>query len=68
MGFKRLHESFTFADLAMQETREDNRSLNTMEKLKKAINWNRIESILMSHYTVGTSGEGADAYPPLLLY
>ncbi len=22
----------------------------------------------MSHYTVGTSGEGADAYPPLLLY
>jgi IS5 family transposase len=22
----------------------------------------------MAHYTVGTSGEGADAYPPLLLY
>jgi IS5 family transposase len=22
----------------------------------------------MSHYTVGTSGEGADAYPPLLLF
>jgi IS5 family transposase len=23
---------------------------------------------LLSHYTVGTSGEGADAYPPLLLF
>ncbi len=68
MGFKRLHESFSFADLAIQETLEHNRSLETMEKLKKAINWDRIESILMSHYTVGTSGEGADAYPPLLLY
>jgi len=23
---------------------------------------------LLSHYTVGTSGEGADAYPPMLLF
>ncbi|MHA1370930.1 MAG: IS5 family transposase, partial [Promethearchaeota archaeon] len=68
MGFKKLHESFSFADLAVKETLEHNRSLETMEKLKKSINWNRIESILLSHYTVGTSGEGADAYPPLLLY
>ncbi len=68
MGFKRLHESFSFTDLAMQETLEHNRSLDTMEKLKNAINWTRIESILLSHYTVGTSGEGADACPPLLLY
>jgi hypothetical protein len=32
-----------------------------MEKLNKSIVWNRVEDILMSHYTVGLSGEGADA-------
>jgi IS5 family transposase len=26
-----------------------------------------VEEILMAHYTVGTSREGADAYPPLML-
>ena len=39
-----------------------------MQKLDKAINWSRVEEILMNHYTVGTSSEGADAYPPLLLF
>jgi hypothetical protein len=39
-----------------------------MDKLNSSLNWDRIESILLSHYTVGTSGEGADAYSPLLLF
>ena len=39
-----------------------------MEKLDKAIDWSRVDAILMNHYTVGTSGEGADAYRPLLLF
>ena len=39
-----------------------------MEKLDNAIDWSRDEVILLSHYDVGTSGEGADAYPPLLLF
>jgi IS5 family transposase len=39
-----------------------------MEKLNQSIDWNRINTILLSHYTVGTSSEGADAYPPLLLF
>jgi IS5 family transposase len=45
-----------------------NRSLKNMEKLDKAIDWSRVDEILMNHYTIGTSGEGADAYPPLLLF
>jgi IS5 family transposase len=45
-----------------------NRSLKNMEKLNQSIDWNRINTILLSHYSVGTSSEGADAYPPLLLY
>jgi IS5 family transposase len=39
-----------------------------MEKLNGAIDWSRVETILLSHYTVGTSREGADAYPPILLF
>ncbi len=51
-----------------------------MEKLNQSIDCNRIYTILLGHYTVGTSSEGADvypiefedhsmrAYPPLLLY
>ncbi|BBO73538.1 hypothetical protein DSCW_09550 [Desulfosarcina widdelii] len=39
-----------------------------MNTLNDAIEWKRVEQILMAHYKVGTSGEGADAYPPLLLF
>src|SRR4030042_4358090 len=68
MGFKKMNESFTFSDLAMTDSLEHNRSLRNMEKLEKSINWSRIDSILMSHYKVGTSVEGTDAFPPLLLF
>jgi hypothetical protein len=39
-----------------------------MERLDKAINWKKIESILLSHYIPGTNSEGAGAYHPMLLY
>src|SRR4030042_2316287 len=68
MGFKKMNESFTFADLTITDSLEHNRSLKTLEKIDKALTWAGIESVLMSHYTIGTSGEGADAYLPLLLY
>jgi len=63
-----MDQNFGFADLALESSLKHNRSLKTMEKLDKAINWSRVEEILMNHYTVGTSSEGADAYPPLLLF
>ena len=68
MGYKKMNQSFSFADLALESSLKHNRSLKTMEKFNKFINWSRVEEILMNHYTVGTSGEGADAYPPLLLF
>ncbi len=68
MGYKKMDQSLGFADLALKSSLKHNRSLKTMEKLNKVINWSRIESILMNHYTVGTSKEGADAYLPLLLF
>jgi IS5 family transposase len=39
-----------------------------MEKIDTAINWSRVEAVLMQHYKVGTSQEGAKAYPPILLF
>jgi len=68
MGFKKMDNSLGFADLALASSLKHNRSLKLMEKLDKSIEWSRIKAILLSHYTIGTSGEGADAYPPMLLF
>lgn len=68
MGFKKMNINFTFADIALESSLKHNRSLKLMQKLDRSINWPRVERILLSHYTVGTSGEGADAYPPLMLF
>ena len=68
MAFKKMDNSIGFADLVLESSRKNNRSLKNMKKLDKSIDWSRIDAILKSHYTVGTSSEGADAYPPLLLF
>jgi len=60
MSFKKIKKEFSFADVALESSKKNNRS--------KSIDWNRVEDVLMSYYTVGTSNEGADAYPPLLLF
>jgi len=68
MGYKKMKKNLGFADFALANSLKHNRSLKLMDKLNSSLNWDRIESILMSHYSVGTSTEGADAYPPLLLF
>ena len=68
MGFKNIKKEFSFADVVLESSKKNNRSIQKMRHLNKSINWNRVEDVLMSHYTVGTSNEGADAYPPLLLF
>jgi len=68
MGYKKMKKNLEFADLALASPMKHNRSLKNMEKLNQSIDWNRINTILLSHYTVGTASEGADTYPPLLLH
>jgi len=68
MGYEKMNRGLGFADLALASSLKHNRSLKRMEKLNGSIAWSRVEAILSSHYTVGTSGEGADAWPPLLLF
>ena len=68
MGFKKIDRKMGFAELAFASSMEKNRSLETLKQMNKVIDWNRIEKIMVKHYRVGTSNEGADAYPPLMLF
>ena len=53
--------------MAIWKSLEHNRSLKMMEKIDEVVKWSDIEALLMERYEVGTSAEGADAYPPLML-
>ena len=67
MGYKQIGKNLSFADLAVSKSMEDNRSVKMMERINKVFKWRNIEALLMEHYEVGTSKEGADGFPPLLL-
>ena len=57
----------TFAEVDLMTSMEHNRSLKMMEKINQIIDWSEIEAVLLKHYAVGTTIEGADAYPPIML-
>jgi IS5 family transposase len=67
MGYKQMNRNMTFAEVSLLSSMEHNRSLKRLEKINQVIDWTKVNDILMSHYTVGNSREGADAYPPLML-
>ena len=67
MGYKQIDKNMTFAEVSLLKSMEHNRSLKRLEKINQVINWSQVEEILMAHYTVGISSEGADAYSPLML-
>ena len=67
MGYKRIDRNMTFAEVSLLTPMEHNRSLKRLEKINQVIDWSQVEEILLLQYTVGTSREGADAYPPLML-
>jgi hypothetical protein len=67
MGYKKWGKEISFADLAVSKSLEHNRSLKMMKRINNVVNWRNIEALLREYYEVGTSKEGADAYPPLML-
>jgi len=67
MGYKQIGKNLSFADLAVSKSLENNCSLKMMEKINNVVKWKDVEALLMEHYEVGKSEEGADAYPPLIL-
>lgn len=48
---QKVDNNLGFADLALAKSFKHNRSLKTMTDLAGAINWNRIEEILLNHFT-----------------
>ena len=67
MGYKRIDNNMTFAEMSLLSSMDHNRSLKRLEKISQIIDWSQVREILDAHYTVGTSREGADAYSPLML-
>ncbi len=39
MGYKKMDQSLSFADLALASSLKHNRSLKAMEKMDKAVDW-----------------------------
>ena len=62
-----MDRNMTFAEVDLMTSMEHNRSLKMMEKINQIIDWSEIEAVLLKHYAVGTTIEGADAYPPVML-
>jgi IS5 family transposase len=67
MGYKRIGEEISFADLAVSQSLKHNRSVKLMDRINKVVSWNNIEALLLEYYDTGKTIEGADAYPPILL-
>jgi IS5 family transposase len=67
MGYKDLGKEMSFADMAVAESLKHNRSVKMMERINRVVKWRNIEALLMEHYEIGRSEEGADAYSPLML-
>jgi len=67
MGYKKWGKEISFADLAVSRSLAHNRSLKMMERIEKVVKWRDVEALLREYYEIGTSQEGADAYPPLML-
>ena len=68
MGFKKIDPKLTFAEIAFASSMEKNRSLDTLMNMNAVIDWSKIEKLLLKHYKIGSSSEGADAYSPLMLF
>lgn len=67
MGYKRIGEEISFADLAVSKSLEHNRSVKLMDRINKVVSWRNIEALLLEYYDTGKTIEGADAYSPILL-
>lgn len=61
-----MKTSLTFANLSLFNAIKNNRSINRMGQINRAVNWSKIESRLLSHYPFVKSFDGNDAYPVFL--
>jgi hypothetical protein len=53
MAYKKWNQNISFADVALSSSIEKNRSLKTMERINRVIDWTKVEERLMDYYLVG---------------
>jgi IS5 family transposase len=68
MAYKKIDQSYSFADIAINNNADRNRPLQFLRKVRNAIDWEPVETLLLHYYQIGKSKEGERAYPPLLLF
>ena len=68
MAYKRIDRYFSFADIAIQNNADKNRSLVFLNEVVQTIDWKPVEDLLTSYYQPGKANKGERAYSPLLLF
>jgi hypothetical protein len=68
MAYKKIERRFSFADIAVQNFADKNRSMLFLRQVNDTINWQPVQDLLFKYYETGKAKEGERAYPPLLLF
>jgi IS5 family transposase len=68
MAYKKIDKYFSFADIAVKNHEDKNRSLIFLQKIDRTIDWQPIETLLKKFYEPGKTNRGERAYSPLLLF
>jgi len=68
MAYKKIDKYFSFADIAIQNNADKNRSLIFLNKINSSIDWYPVQEMLIKFYPLGKSNEGERPYSPLLLF
>ena len=68
MAYKKIDQYFSFADIAIQNNVDKNRSLIFLNKVDQTIEWEPVEVLLTKYYQPGKANKGERAYSPLLLF
>ena len=68
MAYKILEHNFSFADIAVQNIADKNRTLLFLRQVKNTIDWQSIQELLIEFYETGKANKGERAYHPLFLF
>ncbi len=68
MAYKNIEHNFSFADFAIQNFADKNRTLLFLRQVGNTIDWQSIEELLMKYYETGKARKGERAYHPLFLF
>jgi len=68
MAYKNIEHNFSFADIAVQNITDKNRTLLFLRQVGNTIDWQPIQELLVKYYKTGKGRKGERAYHPLFLF